>query len=226
MSFGVFSFQGKYVYAFTSKAAIDKYAELNIINNAEGKIKKLINQAKLNKVRTGNNGLTKEQESEISRIVHQERQHIKERYNNKYHSYDNIIEIVLRTGGSYSMPKDAAAQLAWAKLTNYLDRYDTATITEIPLPLNICFYHMAYADRNTPTYFITAPTSGEMTITVDGKNNFVPDLKVNGVGEQTKIGNHYYEIKFNAIAGKTYAITLNKHIESFGLYSIIVTLKK
>lgn len=140
--------------------------------------------------------------------------------------FDDIIEAILKTGGSYAEIKDAASQQAWSELVNYLDRYDPTTITEIPLPLNICFYHIASAGRNTPTYFITASTSGEMTIMVDGKNSFVPNLKVNGVGKQTEIGSDYYEIKFDAIAGQTYAITLNKPIESQGLYSIIAQLGK
>ena len=111
------------------------------------------------------------------------------------------------------------------ELAEYLDNNDLDSLKEIALPLNICFYSIAKAGINTPTYLITPQKSGEISITVDGKGRFVPNLMINGIDKQQKdIGRDCYEIRFRARAMKTYAVELNKPLSSEGLYSITARL--
>ena len=140
-------------------------------------------------------------------------------------AFDNVIEAILNTGGSYAVIEDAISQQAWMELIEYLDYNDLDSLKEIPLPLNICFYSIAKAEKNTPTYLITPQKSGEIAIIVDSKNSFVPNLMINGIKSQQKdLGQDCYEIRFRARAMKTYAVELNKPLSSKGLYSITARL--
>ncbi|PXY96699.1 hypothetical protein DKK76_02625 [Frischella perrara] len=139
-------------------------------------------------------------------------------------AFDDVIESILKTGGSYAVVENANYQQAWMELADYLDHNDLDNLKEIDLPLNVCFYSLGKAGKNTPTYLITPKKSGEVTITVDGKGNFVPNLTINGVGQQKDIGQDCYEIKLRAKAGRTYAVELNKPLNSQGLYSIVARL--
>jgi hypothetical protein len=42
-----------------------------------------------------------------------------------------------------------------------------------------------------PTYVFTSPVSGRVTVTVDGRGNFVPALRVNGACAQSAIGDDH-----------------------------------
>ena len=81
-SFGVFSFQGKYIYDFSSQAALDKYAEIEALSKPNKEVKTLINLAETNKITSSDNKLTLEQMGEISRHIFAEKQKIQALYNN------------------------------------------------------------------------------------------------------------------------------------------------
>jgi hypothetical protein len=136
--------------------------------------------------------------------------------------FDAVIEAILGTGGSYAVIEDSASQDAWVDLMDYLNSVDPAAVTEIELPLNVMLYRLAEAGREAPTYIFRPTQTMEITAIMDGKNSFVPNLKVNNSGAQTDIGNDRHEIKFTAIAGQTYRITLGKDLASSGLYSIVL----
>ena len=85
-SFGVFSFQGKYIYDFSSQAALDKYAEIEALSKPNKEVKTLINLAETNKITSSDNKLTLDQMAEISRHIFAERQKIEDLYNNQYPS--------------------------------------------------------------------------------------------------------------------------------------------
>ena len=141
-------------------------------------------------------------------------------------AFDDVIKSMLKTKGSYAVVEDADSQQAWMELAEYLDHNEFTNIKEIALPFNVCFYSIAKAEKNTLTYLITPKKSGEITITVDSKGSFVPNLTINGVGQQKDLGQDCYEIKLRAKARKTYAVELNKPLNSQGLYSIIAKLTK
>ena len=86
LSFGVFSFQGKYIYDFSSQAALDKYAEIEALSKPNKEVKTLINLAETNKITSSDNKLTLEQMGEISRHIFAEKQKIEALYNNQYPS--------------------------------------------------------------------------------------------------------------------------------------------
>ena len=83
LSFGVFSFQGKYIYDFSSQAALDKYAEIEALSKPNKEVKTLINLAETNKITSSDNKLTLEQMGEISRHIFAEKQKIQALYNNQ-----------------------------------------------------------------------------------------------------------------------------------------------
>ena len=85
-SFGVFSFQGKYIYDFSSQAALDKYAKVEALDKPNKQIKTLIKLAETNKITSSDNKLTLDQMAEISRHIFAERQKIEDLYNNQYPS--------------------------------------------------------------------------------------------------------------------------------------------
>ncbi|MDR1911192.1 MAG: hypothetical protein LBQ52_02450 [Helicobacteraceae bacterium] len=97
---------------------------------------------------------------------------------------------------------------------------DVETVTEIPLPLNIKYYGLAKEDREATEFVITPKKSGVVTILRDGKRSFVPNLKVEGEGEQEAVGGSTYRLRFAAQAGHSYRVTLNKPYYSKGLYSV------
>ena len=141
-------------------------------------------------------------------------------------AFDDVIKSMLKTKGSYAVVEDADSQQAWMELAEYLDHNELTNVKQIALPFNVCFYSIAKAEKNTLTYLITPKKSGEITITVDSKGSFVPNLTINGVGQQKDLGRDCYEIKLKAKARKTYAVELNKPLNSQGLYSIIARLTK
>ena len=141
-------------------------------------------------------------------------------------AFDDVIKSMLKTKGSYAVVEDADSQQAWMELAEYLDHNELTNVKQIALPFNVCFYSIAKAEKNTLTYLITPKKSGEITITVDSKGSFVPNLTINGVGQQKDLGQDCYEIKLRAKARKTYAVELNKPLNSQGLYSIIARLTK
>ena len=83
LRFGVFSFQGKYIYDFSSQAALDKYAEIEALSKPNKEVKTLINLAETNKITSSDNKLTLEQMGEISRHIFAEKQKIQALYNNQ-----------------------------------------------------------------------------------------------------------------------------------------------
>ena len=141
-------------------------------------------------------------------------------------AFDDVIKSMLKTKGSYAVVEDADSQQAWMELAEYLDHNELTNVKEIALPFNVCFYSIAKAEKNTLTYLIIPKKSGEITITVDSKGSFVPNLTINGVGQQKDLGQDCYEIKLRVKARKTYAVELNKPLNSQGLYSIIARLTK
>ena len=141
-------------------------------------------------------------------------------------AFDDVIKSMLKTKGSYAIVEDADSQQAWMELADYLDHNELTNVKEIALPFNVCFYSIAKAEKNTLTYLITPKKSGVITITVDSKGSFTPNLTINGVGQQKDLGQDCYEIKLRAKARKTYAVELNKPLNSQGLYSIIAKLTK
>ena len=141
-------------------------------------------------------------------------------------AFDDVIKSMLKTKGSYAVVEDADSQQAWMELAEYLDHNELTNVKQIALPFNVCFYSIAKAEKNTLTYLITPKKSGEITITVDSKGSFVPNLTINGVGQQKDLGQDCYEIKLRVKARKTYAVELNKPLNSQGLYSIIARLTK
>ena len=141
-------------------------------------------------------------------------------------AFDDVIKSMLKTKGSYAIVEDADSQQAWMELADYLDHNELTNVKEIALPFNVCFYSIAKAEKNTLTYLITPKKSGVITITVDSKGSFTPNLTINGVGQQKDLGQDCYEIKLRAKARKAYAVELNKPLNSQGLYSIIARLTK
>lgn len=140
---------------------------------------------------------------------------------------DKAIEDVLNQGVSYAFIEDPESEVEWLSLANYLNQNDRLnTVTEINLPTGIIFYHIAAQNKNTPTYLFKPRVSGKMTITVDAKGSFVPNLKVNGSGSQQSLGNDFYELSVDVTAGTTYSITLNKPLTDGGLYNIVARVKE
>ncbi|MDR1614898.1 MAG: hypothetical protein LBS26_04930, partial [Campylobacteraceae bacterium] len=139
--------------------------------------------------------------------------------------FDDVIEAILKTGGSYVVIQDAASQEAWVDLMTYLSGKDPENLEEIPLPFNIQYYGLARDGKSTPTFLITPKSSGMVTISVDTKGSFVPNIKYDDKGEQEDLGLNDYRIKFMAAAGKTYRITIGDSLEDSGLYSIVANIE-
>lgn len=136
---------------------------------------------------------------------------------------DGMIAAILEGGGSYTSFENPASQAAWVDLMDELSQSPPFTRTRVNLPLDVKFYGFA---QNTgtpePTFVFTAPRSGQVTITMDGKGSFVPDLQVGGVGGQTSLGRDLYALPFNVVQGQTYQISINEPGAAAGLYSIVL----
>ena len=136
---------------------------------------------------------------------------------------DPIIAATLSTGGSYATIETAAAQQAWVDLMDELNNSTPFSRTTINLPLSVKLYGFAQdSGIPEPTYVFTATASGRVTVTVDGKGNFVPALTVDGVSGQNSIGQDQYAREFNVVAGQVYQINLNEDAAASGLYSIVL----
>jgi hypothetical protein len=57
-------------------------------------------------------------------------------------------------------------------------------------------------------------------VEVDGKGNFAADLKVSTANSKLGKSGNVYKISFKAAAGETYALTIDKPSEKYGLYSV------
>ncbi|MDR2082007.1 MAG: hypothetical protein LBP54_09035 [Campylobacteraceae bacterium] len=137
---------------------------------------------------------------------------------------DQIIEAVLGTGGTYAILLDDASYEEWASLMVHLGYYDHRTLAQIPLPLNVQFYGLAQKNKTTPIFSITPKKSGMLSVTVDTKGNFIPNIKCAEKATQKDIGFGIYRISFTAAAGKTYHITIGDQLHESGLYSITAVL--
>jgi hypothetical protein len=138
--------------------------------------------------------------------------------------FDDAIEAVLETGGSYAATQDAESQEAWAELMLYLSERDIDKLTEIPLPFNVQYYGLAKRDKQTPAFAITPLVSGKVTISVDNKNGFIPNIKVDGGGQQ-KLEGGLYKLSFNADARRQYIVTIRDNLYDGGLYSIVANIE-
>jgi alpha-tubulin suppressor-like RCC1 family protein len=138
--------------------------------------------------------------------------------------FDDVIEAILETGGSYAIIQDARSQEAWAQLMLYLSEHDPDTLTEIPLPFNVQYYGLAKRGKQTPSFLITPPVSGIVTISVDNKNGFTPNIKVDDYGYQEYEGG-LYKLSFNAYAGRQYRVTISDNLYDSGLYSIVANIE-
>lgn len=139
---------------------------------------------------------------------------------------DQVIEDVLKGGVSYAFIEDPDSESEWLSLANYLNQDNRLfTVTEINLPTGIIFYHLAIENKETPTFIFKPRVSGKMTVTVDGKGSFIPDLKVNNSGTQESLGSDFYELTFDVTAGTTYSVTLNKPLNASGLYNIVARIE-
>ncbi|MDR2638899.1 MAG: hypothetical protein LBC09_03560 [Helicobacteraceae bacterium] len=137
---------------------------------------------------------------------------------------DDVIEASIRTGGSYVVIQDDKAQEDWANLMLYLSERDPDNLTEIPLPFGIQYYGLAKSGKPTPAFLITPPVSGVVIVSVDNKESFTPNIKVNGGGYQEFEGG-LYKLSFNAQAGKKYRVTISDDLSDSGLYSIAAYIK-
>ncbi|MDR1975437.1 MAG: hypothetical protein LBQ18_00445 [Campylobacteraceae bacterium] len=138
---------------------------------------------------------------------------------------DELIEVLVETGGSYTVLEDAQAQDAWAKLMIYLDDHRGQSIKELPLPFGVKYYGLAVSGKETPAFLVTSQTSGFVTITLDGKGNITPKLKVDNDGKQSRLGDEY-QLSFMVSAGKTYSVTINRALSEAGLYSISAKFRR
>ena len=111
LSFGVFAFQGKYIYDFSSQAALDKYAEIEALSKPTKEVKKLINLAETNKITSSDNKLTLEQMGEISRHIFAEKQKIEALYN---HQYPSLLRQSLPTKPSLRRGQKVTLKVRWS----------------------------------------------------------------------------------------------------------------
>jgi len=137
--------------------------------------------------------------------------------------HPEIIKALLHSGGTYVILKDANSMEAWADLMSYLGMQDPEKRYEVPLPLGVKYFGLAEENKDTTAFLITPAVDGVLSVSVDSKGSFAPQLKVNDIGKQTISGN-IYRINFDVKSGKTYRITLNKLAEASGLYSIEATI--
>ena len=136
---------------------------------------------------------------------------------------DGVIAAILAGGGSYTVIESAQAQQQWVELMDELSQTLPFSRTSVNLPLNVKYYGFAQSTGNPePLFIFKATTSGQVTITMDGKGSFVPDLKVAGAGTQVSQGQDLYTLPFNVEAGKSYQININKPATAAGLYSIVL----
>jgi hypothetical protein len=63
-------------------------------------------------------------------------------------------------------------------------------------------------------------------VEVDGKGNFAADLKVSTANSKLGKSGNVYKISFKAAAGETYALTIDKPSEKYGLYSVTASYLK
>lgn len=150
-----------------------------------------------------------------------------------YEPFDAVIEAVLAGGGSYTQLLNAASQLAWVELVDYLDNTPPAEIyaNGIELPVDVQVYGMAEAGKEIVTYYHNVANSAEFKVTVDGKGMFTPETEVvltsNGQvisGTQTALANDFYEITFEANAGERVDILIGRtNLADAGLYSVVLT---
>ena len=91
----------------------------------------------------------------------------------------------------------------------------------IPLPMEVYFEHQAVAGRRAPVYLVTPEANGVVVVTLESHSGLIPNLKVDGCGTQTVLDSNLYEIRFEANAAQTYAVTLNKLLSDSGLYGIV-----
>ena len=138
---------------------------------------------------------------------------------------DPLIELLLAGGGSYLVLESAAAQAAWGDWMDAMDDDDPATRTQVDLPMDVKLYGLAVAGdgRSEPDYVLRPSQTGKVTVTVDGKGNFVSDIRVNaGLAQaQTLVGRDQYQVSFDVQAGQAYRVALNEAASDAGLYSIV-----
>ncbi|MDR2789734.1 MAG: hypothetical protein LBB59_01985 [Campylobacteraceae bacterium] len=138
---------------------------------------------------------------------------------------DQLIEAILKTGGTYTVLLDDTAQEEWANLMMYLEGQDPRTIAQISLPINVQFYGLAQQGKTTPMFSITPKKSGILSVTVDTKGDFTPDIKCGEKAVQENVGFSVYRVNFAVTAGKTYHITIGDSLNESGLYSVTAVLK-